>query len=137
MGTTTVTCMAVDASGNTATATCSFSVTVQPGQGPGPIICIQDDTTGALLLLNPETGEYTFCCADGFTLSGIGRVTIRGSYIFFEHTPTDRCVLAKIDLITGQAVAALHAPMGTVRCTIRDTDITNNTCVCPNGPVGP
>src|SRR6185503_12292687 len=54
VGTTTVTCTATDASGNT--ATCSFTVTVFN-------VCLQDDANPTIVFLgNATTGAYRFCC---------------------------------------------------------------------------
>src|SRR5260370_36909096 len=52
-GTTMVTCIATDSSGNT--ATCSFPVNVFS-------FCLQDDSTaGNVVFVNASTGAYLFC----------------------------------------------------------------------------
>jgi hypothetical protein len=121
VGTTTVTCTATDASGNT--AMCSFTVTVFD-------TCLQDDSNpSTVLLINSFTGEYRFCCA-GAVFSGTGLVTVKGCILSLQHNPPDRRVLATIDKSVFRGTASLQSPPGTIKCTITDRDLRNNTCTC-------
>lgn len=120
VGTTTVTCTATDASGNT--ATCSFFVTVFN-------VCLQDDSNpGIVFLGNTITGAYRFCCR-GTLFTGIAKVTKKGSTATFEQNGPDRKVLAKYDGGVSRGSASIQSSLGT--CTITDRDTRNNSCVCP------
>jgi hypothetical protein len=123
VGTTTVTCTATDAAGNT--ASCSFTVTVMLFDS-----CLQDDSNpGKVLLFSTTTGLYTFCC-NGTTLSGTGKVTRKGNVFTLTHNTPDRRVLGKIDKLLKKGTASLQSPSGAILCTISDTNTTNNTCIC-------
>ena len=121
VGTTTVTCTATDASGNT--ATCSFDVSVFN-------VCLQDDSNPTIVFLgNSITGEYRFCCG-GTSFTGVAQVTKRGSIATFQHyAPTQR-VLATADGGVFKGTASLQFPPGSIKCTIQDRDTRNNSCVC-------
>lgn len=119
VGTSTVTCTATDASGNT--ATCSFSVTVFSG-------CVQDDSDPSrVVLFNAQTGQYRFCCG-GTVYTGTGTVTVKGCLVTIQHNTTERRVQISTDGNTGNA--SLQSPPGTTRCTIQDRNVRNNSCVC-------
>jgi len=121
-GTTTVTCTATDTAGNP--ATCSFSVTVFSS-------CLQDDSNaGNVVLFNLSTGEYRFCCGGVVSASGIGTVSGVGSTFTIQHYSGDRRVLIKVDFAAKRGTASLQKPPGTIKCTIMDRDISNNSCAC-------
>jgi uncharacterized delta-60 repeat protein len=122
IGTTTVTCTATDAAGNT--ATCSFGVTVFSG-------CLQDESNPSLVVLfNASTGEYRLCCG-GTIFTGVGQVTVKGCVVTIQHNPADRRVLIKADFAVKSGTASLQFPPGTTRCTITDKNTSNNSCQCP------
>ena len=122
VGTTTVTCTATDASGNT--ATCSFTVTVFNG-------CLQDDSDPSIVVLfNTVTGAYRFCCG-GTIFTGTASVLARGCTFTLQHNPADRRLLITVDFAVRSGKASLQFPPGTTKCTITDRNITNNTCACP------
>jgi hypothetical protein len=124
VGTTTVTCTATDAAGNT--ATCSFSVKIFN-------ICVQDRSNpAAVLAWNTTTGEYTFCC-NGSSFTGIGQVKTMGCTYTLNHTPAGRRVTGKIDFSTFRGEGSLQSPAGTSRCTISDNDVRDNDCACVGG----
>jgi hypothetical protein len=121
VGTTTVTCIATDAGGNT--ATCNFTVTVYDG-------CLQDDSNPAtVLIFSTTTGQYIFCCA-GTTYTGQGTVMQQGSVYTLTHNSPNRRVLAQLDNSIKKGTASLQSPPGSLKCTITDRDIRNNTCTC-------
>lgn len=123
VGVTTVTCTATDASGNT--ATCSFTVTVFSG-------CLQDDSNpGSVVLFNVFTGQYVFCCNGVLLASGTGTVTLQGCDFTIQHNPPGWRVLIKGSFAYKRGSASLQKPPGTIKCTITDRNITNNTCACP------
>lgn len=127
VGTTTVTCTATDAAGNT--ASCTFTVTVFNG-------CVQDDsnpnTVALFMTSGPEKGKYRFCCG-GTTYTGIGNVSLRGCTFTLEHNPADRRVRIKVHFAVSKGTASIKSPPGTIKCTITDRNITNNTCACAGG----
>lgn len=123
VGTTTVTCTATDASGNT--ATCSFTVSVFD-------IRLQDDTNPTIVVLvNSFTGQYRFCC-NGTVFTGVGKMQIQGDTFTLEHVAADRRVTVRVNdgLNPPSGSASLQAPAGTTRCTITDRDTRNNTSLC-------
>ncbi|MFL6215341.1 MAG: HYR domain-containing protein [Blastocatellia bacterium] len=122
VGTTSVTCTATDTSGNT--ASCSFTVSVFN-------VSLQDESAGcnSTLLFNTVTGDYRFCC-NGTVFTGKGTVKQQGSIYTLTHNPVDRRVLATVDGSTRKGNASLQSPAGTLRCTIRDDNVLNNTCLC-------
>ena len=121
IGSTTVTCTATDASGNT--ATCSFAVTTFD-------LCVQDDSNpGAMVMVNSISGDYQFCCG-GNIFTGQGTVSIKGNLVTVEQNKTNRRVTIKVDKGTKQGTASYASPPGHILCQIRDTNITNNTCLC-------
>jgi subtilisin-like proprotein convertase family protein len=129
VGTTTVTCTATDASGNT--ATCSFTVSVFNGR-------LEDDSEGCnnTVLFNTLTGDYRWCC-HGTIFTGRGKVLKSGNTYQLTHNPADRRV--QINLNAGASTpngnGSLQFPPGTTRCVIADRDIRNDTCLC--GAAGP
>jgi subtilisin-like proprotein convertase family protein len=122
VGTSSVTCTATDSTGNT--ATCSFTVTMFN-------VSLQDESAGcnSTLLFNSVTGDYRFCC-NGTVFTGKGKVVVQGSIITLSVTGTDRRIQATADGGSKKGNASLQSPVGTTRCTIRDDNITNNTCLC-------
>jgi hypothetical protein len=95
--------------------------------------CIQDDSNGNKLQFNSPNGDYQFtrCGSNGFTLSGTGTVTIKGSVITLQHNASDRRVTAIIDNSVKRATASIQVfSLGTT-FTIADRNTANNTCGCP------
>jgi hypothetical protein len=121
IGTTTVTCTATDAAGNT--ATCSFAVLTFD-------LCVQDDSDPTkVVLVNTTTGAYRFCCG-GNAYTGTGTIKVKGNLVTVEHNTGTKRVLIKVDRGARLGTASLQSPPGTMVCSIRDTNITNNSCVC-------
>ena len=120
-GVTTVTCTATDAVGNT--SACSFTVTTFN-------ICLQDNSVPSrVVLANSLTGDYRICCG-GTVYTGKGTVTIQGNIITIQHNPPNRRVIIRVDKSAKVGTASLQSPPGVMVCTITDTNITNNSCVC-------
>ena len=95
-------------------------------------IFLQDNTNPeTMLFINSFTGEYAFYCG-GTSYTGVGTITKRGCQVSLTHNPADRRVSASIQLGTSpqSATAALQSPPGTTICTITDTKLANNSCVC-------
>ncbi|MFY9554785.1 MAG: M36 family metallopeptidase [Blastocatellia bacterium] len=125
VGTTTVTCTATDASGNT--ATCSFTVNVFS-------FCLQDETNpNNFMLINAQTGDYVFNCGGVIVATGRGVLTRRECIGTLEDTKGDRRITAGWDTSangnTGAGTAFLKiGPGGDIRCSITDKKMSNNTC---------
>lgn len=120
VGTTTVTCTATDASGNT--ATCSFAVTVAS-------LCLQDDSNpGNVVLVDMTSGAYRFCCNGAVVASGIGRPLTRGCIVTIEDNSGPVQVRITVDTSVGRGNAFIQ--VGSTQCAISDRDVRNNTCNC-------
>jgi hypothetical protein len=95
-------------------------------------ICLQDDSSGDRFQINLANGDYSFtkCGSGGFTLTGAGTVTVKGSVVSLEQNGPDRRVLARIDNSVQRGTASIQTfSQGTF--TITDRNTTNNTCACP------
>jgi predicted outer membrane repeat protein len=122
LGRTTVTCTAIDPSGNS--SQCSFVVTVVPKYDT----CIQDDSDRSKVLwISSITGEYLFCCGSE-VFSGKGQVIRKGNLISLQDLGVDRRLSANVDLGFGRGSASLQFPPGRIKCTIMDRNIRDNDC---------
>ncbi|HJQ22516.1 MAG TPA: HYR domain-containing protein [Blastocatellia bacterium] len=122
LGTTTVSCTATDAGGNT--ANCSFAVSVWSG-------CLQDQTNaGNVCLFNAQTGQYQFCCNGEVIATGTGTALVRGCVVSISHTKSNRRLQMTVDIAAKRGSATVQIGTKTV-CTITDQNITNNSCQCP------
>jgi uncharacterized delta-60 repeat protein len=99
-------------------------------QGAAFDLCIQDDSSDNILRINTTTGEYQFTNCSGFTISGTGSLTKRGSIITFQHTASDRRVMARIDGGVNRATASIQIISQGLNFTIIDRNTANNTCSC-------
>ncbi|PYT09922.1 MAG: hypothetical protein DMF60_01585 [Acidobacteria bacterium] len=120
IGTTPVTCTAADGCGTGGTASCGFNVTLSLNG----LTIVDVAGSGSSLTINVTTGAYVFTCGDGFTMSGIALLNIKGGIITLQDNNGGRCVQAKIDLASGRSVATLEAPMGFVRCQVYGRGLT-------------
>jgi 6-phosphogluconolactonase (cycloisomerase 2 family) len=123
LGSTTVTCTATDGGGNQ--AQCSFKVTVFNAW-------LQDESNSAtVLLFNTVSGEYRLCYPGvNQPITGVGTIIKKGCMATLEHNAADRRLLAKIDPATKKGTASYQSPPGSLKCTILDQDVTNNTTLC-------
>jgi hypothetical protein len=128
-GTTTVTCTATDASGNT--ATCSFTIDVFDA-------LIQDDSNPLIRLMwitsGAQRGRYLFCCS-GSTFTGTGTAVTTGNTYTLTHSPVDRRVVGRLEANLNRGNGSLQLPPGKTICTITDRNTLNDLCGCaiPNG----
>lgn len=130
VGTTTVTCTATDAHGNT--ATCSFTVEVFSA-------CLQDESNpGNVVLFNTLTGEYRFCCNGQLLATGTGVLTMRGCIGTIDDLKGSRKVHIEFDFSAfgvGRGTASLFLNGSTdPKCKITDQNMSNNQCTCPSAP---
>ncbi len=92
-------------------------------------ICLQDDSSGISLQINTSTGDYKFKrCGDGFSMTGIGSISGRGSDWNLQDNVGDRRVTAHWSYATSIGNASLQFPPGTTIITITDRNIGNNNC---------
>jgi hypothetical protein len=104
-------------------------------------VCVQDDVTGAFLRFNSNTGAYEFRdCRKGIVLTGTGVVTKSFNNDFckttlFDSGPdpkrSDRNVQALVNSCTGRGDASVSIFSTRQNYSIGDSNIANNTCVCP------
>lgn len=128
VGTTTVTCIATDAAGNT--ATCMFTVDVFTA-------CLVDEYQPTnVVLFNSQSGEYRFCCSGQLLAWGFGTATTRGCI----GSITDQKGLRKVTIIwdtsafsgVGRGTASLFLDGSTnPKCQILDQIMVGNNCTCP------
>jgi hypothetical protein len=132
VGTTTVTCT------TTAGPSCSFNVNLFS-------FCLQDDSTpGNRVLVNAQTGDFSFCC-DGVPIaSGKGTLTTRGCIGTIDASKGDRQVHIEWDTSAnnglGAGTAYVQKLSTKVICQITDRNIfNNNSCQClpPSPPASP
>jgi uncharacterized delta-60 repeat protein len=98
--------------------------------GPNFDLCLQDESNGNLLQINPTTGEYLFSNCGGVTLGGTGTVMRRGNVITLQHNTADRRVLASVDINAHRATASVQSFASGRMFSITDRNTTNNTCAC-------
>lgn len=97
-------------------------------------VCLQDDHSGDILTFDTRTGDFTFirCGDDGLTLTGRGAISRVGCLLKLEDprvsAAIDRCLVAPLNV--GKALIRV-TPLGP-HFTIRDRNITDNTCNCPD-----
>lgn len=100
--------------------------------GPGGVFtCLQDDSSGSILLISTATGGFQFSNCGGVLLSGTGRVRVKGCVITLEaNLPTSRTT-ARVDTCAGKGTAGIQIFSQGRTFTITDRDTTNNSCACP------
>jgi len=98
--------------------------------------CLKDDTNGSELRFNTVTGNYVFCYAGGQTMSGVGKVTIRGNTVSLAQgaNETDRHLTVTMDRSTGQGTATLQTATGSLICSITNRNTANSACSCAAAP---
>ena len=126
VGTITVTCTATDTSGNT--ATCSFTVTTFS-------FCLQDDSnSGNVVLVNAQTGDFSFCCNGVPIASGRGTLTAKGCIGSIDAPKGDRQVHIQWDTSAnsgiGEGTAYVMKRSTHMVCQITDKNMTNKSCTC-------
>jgi hypothetical protein len=122
VGTTTVTCTATDAAGNT--ATCSFNVDVFSA-------CLADNSNaGSVVLFNASTGEFRFCCGGVPAASGLGTLTVHGCDVTIDNIKGNRTVHISASGGTGTGSATIKIN-GVVTCQITDSAMAGDVCTCP------
>jgi hypothetical protein len=110
---------------------------------PGTV-CLQDDSNaGSVVVFNPQTGDFNFCCGGVPIASGTGTLTTRGNAGSIDGTKGDRQLHIQWDFSANNGVGAGTAYVEKLStkiiCQITDRNISNNTCTCgsPVRPVNP
>jgi hypothetical protein len=96
-------------------------------------LCLQDESNGNILRVNSVTGEYQLTNCQGFTIGGIGTISIRGCLVTLQVNGPDRRVLARIDTCMKSGTAYVQFLSTGRTFSVFDRNTTNNTCVCPGG----
>lgn len=113
---------------NTLGSESSPSDTVTPSMGS--VMVVQDDSNSNIMRFSSTTGEYLWTKCNGFTLTGIGTLIIKGSIITLQHNRSDRRVLATVDNSVHKGTATAQVlPQGTT-FTITDRNTTDDTFGC-------
>jgi hypothetical protein len=93
--------------------------------------CLQDESNpGNVVLFNAQNGKYQFCCNGQVVATGTGTVTVRGCIISLSHIKDQRKVQLTADLSSKRGTATVIIS-GLTTCQISDTNMANNTCMCP------
>jgi hypothetical protein len=130
VGTTTITCTATDTSGNT--AQCTFTLTAFS-------FCLQDDSNpGNVVLVNAQTGDFSFCCGGVPIASGRGTLTTHACIGSIDASKGDRRVHIQWDTSAnnglGAGTAYVQKLSNKIVCQITDKNMSNNTCQCASPP---
>jgi hypothetical protein len=94
-------------------------------------ICLQDDTSGDLLLFNSNTGDFKFirCGTDGFVIEKPGlKHTISRKRC--QVSLNDSTVSAVLDTCDRRGSATIRTPGYGAVFVIRDSNTKDNTCAC-------
>ncbi len=124
VGATNVVCTVTDGGGNQ--TQCSFKVTIFD-------VRLQDDSSpNTVLLFNSFTGDYRFCSPNlPQPLTGKGTINKKGCMSVLDHNTADRRLNAKVEPALKKGSATLQTPPGSLKASITDKDISNNTSMCP------
>jgi uncharacterized repeat protein (TIGR01451 family) len=130
-GTTVITCIATDSSGNT--ATCTFPVNIFS-------FCLQDDSSdGNVVFVNALTGDYLFCQNGAPLASGKGTLVTHGCNFQIDHTKGDRKVHIQGDTSAasgaGAGTAYIQKLGGGIQVLITDRRMNDDACTC--APLAP
>jgi len=122
VGTTTVSCTATDAAGNT--AVCGFTITVFD------VLLQSDSDHNVQLLINSFTGDYSFCCLQlppgQSPLRSRGQMLVKGSTFTLTHNAPTYRLQAMIDAAAGKGSASFKPLSGLLLCPIQDRNIYDN-----------
>jgi 6-phosphogluconolactonase (cycloisomerase 2 family) len=123
VGQTMVTCTVTDGGGNQ--SQCSFKVTVFN-------VWLQDESSpSTVLLFNSNTGEYRLCFPGlNQPVTGVGTVMKQGCTAALTHNTADRRLTAKVDGGMNNGTASFQSPPGSIKASIIDKNVLNNTNLC-------
>lgn len=93
------------------------------------------NSSGDIFRFNSATGDYLYSrCGNGYTLTGTGSLSIRGSIYTLTHNPSDRRVLARLDDAVHSGTASVQVfALGTT-FTITDRNTTNDPGLTDTSP---
>lgn len=96
--------------------------------------CLQDDTTGNILMWNSTTGDYQYiaCGAGGSTMTGKGTVSMVNGFKNLSDSKPDRRITAGFSTasLTGRANLTLILSNGIFQTIVINQTNPNATCVC-------
>jgi uncharacterized delta-60 repeat protein len=93
--------------------------------------CVQGNNNGSVIQVNTQTGDYEFFNCSGVTVTGKGKLLLKGSIIKIKHNTPDRIVRVKIDTFTKRASASIQLlSLGQI-FKLKDGNTADNTCACP------
>jgi hypothetical protein len=96
-----------------------------------PDLLIQDEANATMLKVNTATGEYVFTsCRKGITLSGTGKVTVRGCKVDLQSLTSEHRVTAAINTCTHVGTATVKSFVTGKSFWVLDSDMTDDTGVC-------
>ncbi len=101
------------------------------GGAGGVFTCLQDDSSGSILLISTATGGFQFSNCDGVLFSGTGTVRVKGCVISLDASLSTGRVTARVDTCAGKGTAGIQIFSQGRTFTIMDRDTTNNSCACP------
>jgi hypothetical protein len=90
-----------------------------------------------LVLVNAQTGDYSFCCGGVPIASGRGTLTTRGCIGAIDNSKGDRHVHIQWDTSPnglGAGTAYVQKLSDKIICQITDKNMSNNTCQCSAAP---
>jgi hypothetical protein len=113
-------------------ASCSFTVNAFS-------FCLQDESNaGNVVLVNAQTGDFSFCCDGVIIASGRGTLTTRGCIGSIDSSKGDRQVHLQWDTSAnnnlGEGTAYVRKLSNKIVCQITDKNMSNNTCQCSAAP---
>jgi len=62
--------------------------------------------------------------------AGVGTVQAKGCVLTITHNTATTRVLVTANTQSKTGAASVQNPVGVMRCTITDRDLTNNNCAC-------
>jgi hypothetical protein len=103
----------------------------QPSGPGGVFTCLQDDSSGSILLISTATGGFQFSNCSGVLFAGTGTVRVRGCVISLDASLPAGRATARVDTCVRKGSAGIQILSQGRTFTITDRDTTNNSCVCP------
>lgn len=98
-------------------------------------ICVQDESTGASLQVNSQTGEYKFssCGSQPVTLTGRAKIKVKksGCLLKLSSNASDHSMTASVNICKKTGFASISVSANGRTFDVNDGDTTNNTCACP------
>jgi hypothetical protein len=104
--------------------------------GPTFNLCLQDESSGNILRVNSDTGEYSFTdCRTGFTLNGKASMKVNACMIHLQDKKSgqgkaDRKINVIVHTCSNKANGVIHSFTANRTFIINDSNTLNNMCSC-------